>query len=53
MIKSAMNVVDAFDAGVALTVRAPDVEMAGVFLQPGTWEIAAPARRYEAIPQQP
>ncbi len=40
MIKSAMNIVDAFDSGVPLTVRAPDVEMAGVYLQPGTWGIA-------------
>ena len=33
------HVMDAVDEGFSITVRAPDVEMAGTYLQPGEWKL--------------
>ena len=39
MIKSGASIVDAVDEGMSVVVREADVEMAGVYLQPGKWSM--------------
>jgi hypothetical protein len=35
------HLVDANDEGYPITVRHPDLEIAGVYLQPGSWALRA------------